>query len=249
MKSNGQFPWRTTIAALTMVALAVMGAIVFTKALRTGGDLLNHAARNFVTGNITTTFLEDIPVITSTHGNVLELANSRSTETFRREDSLNSLWDLFYVGTTTAEIRVPATFRYHIVLSDPWRLAAKGNVCFVYAPQFRPTLPPAIDTGRMEKRAESGWARFDKNERLDELERDMTGLLVQRAQSPPHLNLVREQCRKSVGEFVKNWLIQKSQWTNNFDAIVVVFPDEKTFTSDQALSEYKGQPVITLQNQ
>ena len=154
---------------------------------------------------------------------------------------------MFYVGTTTVEIRVPVTFRYHILLSDPWHLAAKGNVCFVYAPQFRPTLPPAINTGLMEKRAESGWARFDKNERLDELKRDMTGMLVQRARSAPHLNLVREQCRKSVGEFVKNWLIQKSQWTNNFDAIVVVFPDEKSFVSDQALSDFKGQPVITIQ--
>lgn len=249
MKSNGQFPWRTTIAALTIVALALIGAVVFTKSCGRGGSFLNSAARNFVTGNITTTFLEDIPVITSTHGNVLELASSRSTETFQRQDSLNSLWDLFYVGTTTVEIRVPVTFRYHILLSDPWHLAAKGNVCFVYAPQFRPTLPPAIDTGLMEKRAESGWARFDKNERLDELERDMTGMLVQRARSAPHLNLVREQCRKSVGEFVKNWLIQKSQWTNNFDAIVVVFPDEKPFVSDRELSDLKGQPVITIQNQ
>jgi len=249
MKSNGQFPWRTTIASLTILALALIGAAVFTRTLQTGGDLINAAARNFVTGNITTTFIEDIPVITSTHGNVLELAHSRSTETFRREDSLNSLWDLFYIGTTTAEIRVPVTFRYHIRLSDPWRLAAKNNVCFVYAPQFRPTLPPAIDTGLMEKRAASGWARFDKNQRLDELERDLTGLLVQRAKSPAHLNLVREQCRKSVGEFVKNWLIQKSQWTNTFDAIVVVFPDEKTFASDQALAEFDGKPVIQIQGQ
>lgn len=247
MKSNGQFPWRTTIAALTIVALALIGAAVVIKSVQKSGDLLNAAARNFVTGNITTTFLEDIPVITSTHGDVLELAHSRSIETFRREDSMNSLWDLFYIGTTTVEIRAPVTFRYHIKLSDPWRLAAKGNVCFVYAPQFRPSLPPAIDTGLMEKRAESGWARFDKNQRLDELERDMTGLLVQRAKSPSHLNLVREQCRKSVGEFVKNWLIQRAQWTNTFDAIVVVFPDEKTFTSDQALSDFDGKPVIQIQ--
>jgi hypothetical protein len=246
MNGNGQFPWRTTIAALTIVALALIGAVVFTSSFGWGGKVLNSAARNFVTGNITTTFLEDIPVIASTHGNVLDLASSLSTEIFRREDSLNSLWDLFYVGTTTVEIRVPVTFRYHMLLSDPWHLAAKGNVCFVQAPQFRPTLPPAINTGLMEKRAASGWARFDKNERLDELERDMTGLLVQRAQSPAHLNLVREQCRKSVGEFVKNWLIQKAQWTNNFDAIVVVFPDEQSFVSDQALSEFKGSPVITI---
>lgn len=249
MNSNGQFPWRTTIVALTIICLALIGAVVFTKSCRKGGDLLDSAARNFVTGNITTTFLEDIPVITSTHGNVLELASSTSTETFQRQDALNSFWNLFYVGTTTVSIRVPVTFRYHILLSDPWRLAAKGNVCFVYAPQFRPTLPPAINTGLMEKQGENGWARFDKDQQLDELERDMTGMLVRRAESPSHLNLVREQCRKSVAEFVKNWLIQKSQWTNTFDAIVVVFPDEKKISSDEALSNFDGKPVIKIEKQ
>lgn len=249
MNSNGQFPWRTTIVALTIICLALIGAVVFTKSCRKGGDLLDSAARNFVTGNITTTFLEDIPVITSTHGNVLELASSTSTETFQRQDALNSFWNLFYVGTTTVSIRVPVTFRYHILLSDPWRLAAKGNVCFVYAPQFRPTLPPAINTGLMEKQGENGWARFDKGQQLDELERDMTGMLVRRAESPSHLNLVREQCRKSVAEFVKNWLIQKSQWTNTFDAIVVVFPDEKKISSDEALSNFDGKPVIKIEKQ
>lgn len=249
MNSNGQFPWRTTIVALTIICLALIGAVVFTKSCRKGGDLLDSAARNFVTGHITTTFLEDIPVITSTHGNVLELASSTSTETFQRQDALNSFWNLFYVGTTTVSIRVPVTFRYHILLSDPWRLAAKGNVCFVYAPQFRPTLPPAINTGLMEKQGENGWARFDKGQQLDELERDMTGMLVRRAESPSHLNLVREQCRKSVAEFVKNWLIQKSQWTNTFDAIVVVFPDEKKISSDEALSNFDGKPVIKIEKQ
>lgn len=249
MNSNGQFPWRTTIVALTIICLALIGAVVFTKSCRKGGDLLDSAARNFVTGNITTTFLEDIPVITSTHGNVLELASSTSTETFQRQDAMNSFWNLVYVGTTTVSIRVPVTFRYHILLSDPWRLAAKGNVCFVYAPQFRPTLPPAINTGLMEKQGENGWARFDKGQQLDELERDMTGMLVRRAESPSHLNLVREQCRKSVAEFVKNWLIQKSQWTNTFDAIVVVFPDEKKISSDEALSNFDGKPVIKIEKQ
>lgn len=249
MKADGQFPWRTMMVLVTIIVLALIGAVVFTKSCQKSGDLLNSAARNFVTGNITTTFLEDIPVITSTHGNVLELASSTSMETFQRQDSLNSYWNLVYVGTTTVEIRVPVTFRYHILLSDPWRLAAKGNVCFVYAPQFRPTLPPAINTGLMEKQGENGWARFDKDQQLDELERDMTGLLIRRAESPAHLNLVREQCRMSVAEFVKNWLIQKSQWTNTFDAIVVVFPDEKKISSDQALSNFDGKPVIKIEKQ
>jgi hypothetical protein len=247
MSGTGKFPWKTIIAAVTVVVLALIGAVVFLKLAKGTRDSMSELARNFKTGHITTTFLEDIPVITSTHGDVLELATSRSTETFKREDAANSLWDRVYIGTTTAEIRVPVTFRYHIVLSDPWRLAAKGNVCFVSAPPIRPSLPPAIDTSAMEKRAQNGWARFDKDQQLDQLEKDMSGMLNRRAKDATHLNIVREQCRQSVAEFVKNWLIQRAQWTNTFDAIVVIFPDEQSITNDASLLDVKSQPTIHIE--
>ena len=246
MPGPGKFPWKTTIAALTVIVLALIGAAVFLKVVKGTRESLNDMARNFMTGHITTTFVEDIPIITSTHGDVLELATSRSTETFKREDAENSFWDKFYIGTTTAEIRAPVTYRYHIVLSDPWRLAAKGNVCFVSAPPIRPSLPPAIDTSAMEKRAESGWARFDKAQQLDQLEKDMTGMLNRRAKDAAHMNIVREQCRQSVADFVKNWLIQRAQWTNTFDAIVVVFPDEHSITNDQSLLDVQRQPTVRI---
>src|ERR1700722_10086368 len=155
MTGTGKFPWKTSILAATVILLALISAGVFLKVWEDSRASMDDLARNFSSGRITTTFLEDIPVITSTHGNVLELATSSSVETFKREDARNSLWDHVYIGTTTAEIRAPVTFRYHILLSDPWRLAAHGNVCFVSAPAIRPSLPPAIDTSGMEKRAES----------------------------------------------------------------------------------------------
>ena len=125
-------------------------------------------ARNFLTGNITHTFRESIPQITSTQGDILELALFRCDETFKRTDEKWAGWGWVYLGTTVAEIRVPVSFRYHLRLSDPWRLASRGQVCMVLAPQIRPSLPPAIHTAEMERRAESGWARFDKNEQLED---------------------------------------------------------------------------------
>ena len=248
MTATGKFPWKTTILAVMVIVLALIGAVVFLKVMKGTRDSMAELARNFATGHITTTFLEDIPVITSTHGDVLELATSRSVETFKREDARNSFWDSFYIGTTTAEIRAPVTFRYHINLSDTWRLAARGNVCFVSAPQFKPSLPPAIDTGAMEKKAQDGWARFDKNQQLDQLEKDMSGMLDRRAKDAAHLDLVREQCRQSIADFVKNWLIQRAQWTNTFDAIVVVFPDEQSITNDQSLLDVRNRPTVHIDN-
>ena len=240
MKAERQFPWKTAIVAFTVIALALIAAWLVTAPLREAKAI----AGKFRTGLITTTFIEDIPAVTSTHGDILELATLTSNETFSREESTTLAWGYLPPSTTTAEIRVPATFRYHLRLSGTWRLATRGNVCVVLAPLFEPSLPPAIDTARMEKGAASGWANFDKNGLLDDLEKDITRHLSRRAGDPKHLDLVREQCRRSVADFVQQWLIKNSQWPEKISAIIVVFPDEKEFPDDSALSGYGAEPVI-----
>jgi hypothetical protein len=34
------------------------------------------------------------------------------------------------------------------------------------------------------------------------------------------------------------------QWPDKLNAIIVVFPDEKNFTSDNALAGYSAQPIL-----
>jgi hypothetical protein len=92
---------------------------------------------------------------------------------------------------------------------------------------FEPTLPVAIDTGRIQKKTRSGWARFDKVENLDALEKSITARLAERAASQANLNDVREECRRSVARFVRNWLLREDHWREDrFSDIVFVFPDE-----------------------
>ena len=240
MNARRQFPWVTAIIAATVIALAIIGAAL----LFLSWHKLGAIAEQFKTGHITTTFTEDIPTIVSTHGDVLELATLTSTETFTREDIKTYGWGYLPASTSTAEIRVPVTYRYYLRLSEPWHLATHGNVCIVQAPQFQASLPPAIDTGRMEKRAANGWATFDKTVLLDQLEKDITRHISKRAMDSRHLDLVREQCRRSAAEFVKTWLADKLQWPNRINAIIVVFPDEKTFNSDNALMGYSAEPIL-----
>jgi hypothetical protein len=230
---RSNFPWKTSILCLTLIILAALAAFT-----------LLRSVDKFRTGKITTTFISDIPIVTSTHGNVLELATAESTETLSTTDS-QYVYNV-YLGTTKAEIRVPVTYRYHLILSDPWRLAARGNICIVQAPMFHASQPPAIHTQEMEKSAESGWARFDKDAKLDELEKSLTPELEMRAMDPRHMDLVREKCRSSVADFVRNWLITRAQWPNRFDAIVVVFPDEHEFGSDKELQNFRGKPSLEI---
>ena len=250
-----RFPWGTAMIAAAMVIIASFALFAYLKTARgikqTVDKVIGVApeiARNFITGNITQTFRESIPQITSTQGDILELAVYRCDESFKRSDEKWAGWGWVYLGTTVAEIRVPVSFRYHLRLSDPWRLAARGQVCMVLAPAIRPSLPPAIHTAEMERRAESGWARFDKNDQLDTLERSMTPSLEQRAGDPAHTQLVREACRHSVAEFVQKWLMREGQWQRDrFNSIVVVFPDEATVTSDQDLLRFRHEPTLRLE--
>lgn len=245
MKAERQFPWTTAIIAFTVIMLALIASWLLMKPWNTA----EAVAEKFKTGHITTAFVEDIPAVTSTHGDILELATLTSTETFSREESTTLAWGYLPTSTTTAEIRVPATYRYHLRLSGKWQLATRGNVCVVLAPSIEPSLPPAIDTARMEKRAASGWASFDKNTMLENLEKDITQHLSKRAANDKHIDLVREQCRRSVAEFVQKWLVKNLQWPEKLNAIIVVFPDEKKFNTDDALSSFSAEPIIQVKKE
>ena len=248
------FPWATAMLAAALVIIAALALIAYLRTVQevkeTVGKVVGVApeiARNFITGNITTTFRESIPQISSTKGDILVLAHNLSNETFKRTDEKWTGWGWVYLGTTVAEIRVPVSFRYHLRLSDTWRLAARDQTCIVLAPPIRPSLPPAIHTAEMERRAESGWARFDKNDQLDALERSMTPTLEQRAGDAAHLQLVREACRHSVAVFVQKWLMREAQWrSDRFTSIVVLFPDEATASADEDLLRFRHEPTLRL---
>jgi hypothetical protein len=261
-ESRKSFPWTVAIIAATVIIVAAFALVAYLRteqhiketvdkgfaAAGRVGDKAAEVARNFMTGHITETFRESITSIHSTQGDVLELAVLNGDETFTRTDEKRIGWGWVSLGMNVAEIRVPVTFRYHLRLSDSWRLAARDGVCFVQAPAIRASQPPAIHTDAMTRRAEGGWARFGKGEQLDELERNLTPNLEQRATNAAHIQLVREACRQSVAGFVKNWLMQNRQWGDRkFSAIVVVFPDEAAVASDQQLLQLQREPTVRLE--
>lgn len=212
---------------LTMIAAMIIAGIFVWKFLDAGLSFLDGLPEKFQAQHITQTFRESVRRIDSTQGDILELATMESDETISKFDMKTLFNDVVYLGTTESEIRVPAVYRYHLKLSDDWTVGTNGNVVTVIAPIIRPSLPPAIRTDRMEKKSESGWLRFNKDENLAALEKSVTPTLERRAGSPGKIRQVREACRKSVAEFVKNWLLKEEQWKqDSFAAIVVVFADE-----------------------
>jgi hypothetical protein len=178
-----------------------------------------------VTGNITREFTESLPSVGPADG-ILETATANVPETFSQTDSA-WLFNTIPLGTTVSEIRVPAVYRYHVRIFEPWKLETRGQICLVLAPQFEPSLPPAILTDRMEKSTSAGWLRFDADQSLANLEKGITGELAQRANDKTHRDYVREACRESVAEFVRAWLKKENYWRpDKFYDVIVKFPDE-----------------------
>ena len=173
---------------------------------------------------ITSHFVAAIPEITPELN--LELATATQIETFTKT-SICVLWDWLDLGTSTAQIRVPVTYRYHLCLREPWRLEIQHQRVIVHAPKFRASLPPAIHTDKLEKLSVRGWARGGTAELLEQTQREITPRLIQHAGDPRHLELVRAQCRESVAEFVRLWLEREGQWgAGGITEIQVKFPEE-----------------------
>lgn len=233
--------WRWPLAIIFLGLFALIGFIVTlksgekatnaivdgaNKSLETVADAAVEAAGKFTKGQITHAFTSAIPSMQAS-GTELEVATLENTETFTRTDTKTTMWDLVYLGTTTSEIKVPVTYRYLISLNGPWKLDVQGQTCVVVAPSFYPAKPPAIHTHRMEKRSDRGWARLNESEQMEDLQKSITPTLITYAGDIPHRNMVKEQCRMAIAEFVKTWLLEEDQWRNDrFHSIKVIFEDE-----------------------
>lgn len=233
-------PWsrvRVMVVILTMAALVVFGGFlwiagrtldVVEQGVGAGKDAVVGIAEAFRPEVITETFMEFTALrAEGNEGNILEVATAESTESFTRKTNVVWFDREVPIGTTVSEISVPATYRYHIDLSEDWTLSAYDTRITVVAPSLRPSLPVAFDSGRTRKKTKSGWARWDGGENLEALERSLTEKLAERAADPITVDGVRDSARLSVAKFVRNWLLDRDHWHQDaYEEIVVVFEDE-----------------------
>ena len=215
------------ILAFTFLAVVIMAGILAWKMVDAGFGM-KWLAEHFQKQTITESFHENVRRIASTQGDVLELATLDTEETVTKYDTKTLFNDAIYLGTTVAEIRTMVVYRYHLKLSDEWKLTVENGRCMVVAPAIRPSLPPAIRTETMEKKSEAGWLRFNAAENMATLEKGLTSILERRAAVPGKIKHVREASRTSVAKFVQHWVLkeQKEHEQGAIREIVVIFPDE-----------------------
>ncbi len=205
-------------------------------------DAVQGIAERFRSGRITSTFEAALPRLLPDGGPLLGLVAVESIETFTRRDERRVLFDLVSLGATETEIRAPVTYRYHVVLDEPWQIDVEDQDCLVRAPALSPTQPPAIHTDRMERRSSRGWLRFDTREQMEILERSMTPTLERRAVDPDTIALIREPARLRVAEFIRSWLLFEDHWSEDrFRSITVTFADEEPRSAESSV------PTVVLE--
>ncbi|NJK93053.1 MAG: hypothetical protein HC904_15280 [Blastochloris sp.] len=205
---------------ILLCLIAVLG-IAFYFFFEQLGDLLSFKT------TLDESWKNHLAVSKSTKGNELTVAVVHRSDTFEKSSSTYGPLNI-YLGTTYSKIKVNSVTRYSILITDPWELHVDQDTLVVKAPRVRPMLPPAILTDSVEKFSESGWAKFDKNEHLAELEKNLTDKLSMKAQSKESLERPSEQARDSLVHFVKEWLIhddfkKKKQIKN----MKILFPEDR----------------------
>lgn len=239
-KSSGLNFW-TALVLLSLIGTLGWLAFYFgTAKLFTGA--ISSIGENFISENITNTFLTQNQRVASTDGNILVVANVESTEIFTRGKNFSvSGYTLPNWMQLSSTIEVPATFQYHVRLDDPWLLTTNEKECIVKAPQVRPTLPVAFDTTEIVKENKGIWSTAGN---METLEKSVTANLQTLAQSDEKIDAVREASRESIAKFVKNWLLREDHWrSDRFTQITVYFADEEVPNPEEL------PPTLTLDRQ
>lgn len=177
----------------------------------------------------------DAPLVMRTKGGLLEVSTVKATEQFETTKDHKLLG--VPIAKTIARIRVPAVYRYHIELAPEWKIIHRDNRFFVVTPPVKPSLPVAIDTGKLEKESLGAWSYFTEGAVLEPLQRSITQSLAGKSISPRYIELQRETARKTVSEFIEKWLVTQAQWKD------VSVTQIKVFFADEPIQALGGMPV------
>lgn len=179
----------------------------------------------FAPGAVQTSHSTQDMVVMRTPGGLLEVSTVTAEERFESTTQHTVLG--VPVGKTVALIRVPAVYRYHIPLAQDWSFRIAGSTLVVVAPAVRPSLPVAIDTGKLQSFSSGLWSPLTGAEAVAALQSPITLQLAKKAATPQLLLLQREAARQTVGEFVQKWVVDQPRWKGAKPPTVFVFFEDE----------------------
>lgn len=178
-------------------------------------------------------------LVMRTAGGLLEVSTMTAEERF--DSTTNHTILGVSIGKTVAQIRVPAVYRYHIPLAKDWTFRSTDESLVVIAPPVMPSLPVAIDTGKLEGLSSGIWSPLTGTSALGTLQKSIAASLGDKAATPQLILLQRESARKTVAEFVQKWVIDQPRWKGKKQPVVFVF------FADEPLG-VKAVPLLSAQH-
>ena len=164
-------------------------------------------------------------VVMQTPGGLLEVSTITAEERF--DSTIDHTVLGVSLGKTVAQVKVPAVYRYHIPLAKDWDFRISGSALVVVAPSVRPSLPVAIDTGKLASFSSGRWSPITGTAAVAALQKSITLQLADKSVSPQLLLLQREVARQTVSEFVQKWVIDQPRWKNVKPPTVFVFFEDE----------------------
>ncbi len=193
------------VAGCAMVAFVVQQCSPGSQAqkLADAGSKLSNLAASLDSHLVSVDFSSHLDTLRPDMNNRMLVAEGKSTESFSAKDES---WH----GTATADLRVPATYHYFVALSDPWELHVQvtpaGVVGDVLAPAIR-SLDPSVNTSQLEMKSSNGWANYNGSTLADNLLKDLTMKLNERAMQ--QMDLYYPAAHEAVEKFVRDWMLKE----------------------------------------
>lgn len=194
------------VAACGLMAFVLQQCNPVNQAAKVGAGI-SHGMDKLVTAitehQVTQSFVEHVDSLKPDLKNRMLVAERQTTEIFNTQDAS-------WLGTATAELRVPVTYHYYVALTGNWDLrvqvTAAGVVGDVIAPEMR-ALEPSVNTSQMELKSANGWANWSGAELKDNLLKDLTGRLDKRAAT--ELGQSFPAAHEAVEKFVRDWMLRE----------------------------------------
>ncbi|MNK92136.1 hypothetical protein D3C87_1122540 [compost metagenome] len=206
------------LSAKIIITIVILSATFFYAVTRYHSRSVQSAFPELFTEDIEYRFHSYAEKVTGKQS--LYVAKLKQTEVIERTSYPKILWvDL---PPMIVKVDVPVEYNYFINLISGWSFKALGEGLIVKVPELSSSTP-ALDIAKLKMTIEAGSLLRNQKNALDKMTQELPGLLVDRAIE--NRELVREEARKSVENFVRTWIQQVTN--RQFDrAIKVEFPSD-----------------------
>ncbi|MEN0059788.1 MAG: hypothetical protein AAGB31_13190 [Bdellovibrio sp.] len=115
-------------------------------------------------------------------------------------------------------------YNYYVSLMNGWKFERSNNKLIVHVPELSSSAP-AVNVSKLKWTVQEGSVLRNHKVVLESLQKDLQSLLVD--SSIQHRDLVREEARKAIHDFVTSWLTTTAGQEVDIP-VVIYFPQENT---------------------